>query len=76
PNQYRRPAPAVALFGFGYDDELIKVLGEPWEGVSAAEKALARAAEEQGRPVDEIRKQRQDLYDRWIQELSREDASR
>ncbi len=76
PDQYKRPAPAVALFGFGYDDDFIKVLGEPWEGVGAAERGLAQEAEGQGQGLDEIRKQRQDLYDRWIRELSREDASR
>lgn len=76
PDQYQRVAPAVALFGFGYDDDFIKVLGEPWEGVSAAEKLLTQEAEDGGMTLDEIRKQKQDLYDRWIRELSREDASR
>jgi len=76
PNQYRRAAPAVALFGFGYDDDFTKVMGEPWEGVREAEKLLAREAEGRGMALDEIRKDRQDLYDKWIHELSREDASR
>ena len=47
PDQYERPAPSVALFGFGYDDDFLKVLGEPWPGVREAEArpgARGRAA--------------------------------
>ncbi len=76
PNQYKRPAPSVAVFGFGYDDDFIKVLGEPWEGVALAEELLAAQAAKAGKGLDVFRKERQDLYDRWIQDQSREDVSR
>ena len=32
PDQYARPLPSVELFGFGYDEELLKVMGEPVAG--------------------------------------------
>jgi hypothetical protein len=68
PDQYLRPAPAVALFGFGYDDELRKAMGEPWPGVREAERSLAEEARRLGRPVDEVRRERRELYDRWLSE--------
>jgi hypothetical protein len=72
PDQYHRPAPSVALFGFGYDDDFLKVLGEPWPGVGAAERALATDAGRQGRTVEQIRRERQALYDRWLEEQTRD----
>ena len=36
PDQYQRPAPSVALFGFWYDEDLVTVMGEPWPGVERA----------------------------------------
>jgi hypothetical protein len=75
PDQYRRPAPSVALFGFDYDDEFLKVLDEPWPGVRAAEAALAREAARSGRDVEDVRYERQTAYDRWI-EAGRDDPDR
>ncbi len=72
PNQFTRPAPSVAVFGFGYDDQFLNVLGEPWPGVREAEAVLAAAASAQGKTVEEIRRERQDLYDRWVAEQARE----
>lgn len=66
PDQYRTVAPAVALFGFGYDGDFLKVLPEPWEGVRGGEQRLAGEAVRRGVTVDEIRRDRQGLYDRWI----------
>ncbi|HEY3121158.1 MAG TPA: peptidoglycan recognition family protein [Vicinamibacteria bacterium] len=65
PDQYARPAPSVAVFGFDYDDDFLKVLGEPWAGVRAAERALAAEATRRGTTVEELRHERQQLYDRW-----------
>ena len=65
PDQYARPAPSVAVFGFDYDDDFLKVLGEPWAGVRAAERALAEEATRRGTTVEELRHERQQLYDRW-----------
>lgn len=77
PDQYSRPAPAVALFGFGYDEHLTSVLGEPWAGVRAAERTLGQEASRQDETVDEVRRARRNLYDQWIAEQARdEDESR
>ena len=75
PDQYSRPAPAVALFGFGYDEDFLKVMGEPWAGVREAEGALAREAAAAGRSVDDLRQERQQLYDRWLSEQSPAEAT-
>lgn len=65
PDQYLRPSPAVVAFGFGYDERLLEVLGEPWTGVRLAERALEGAARQEGRPIEEVRKGRQSMYDMW-----------
>jgi hypothetical protein len=65
PDQYLRPAPSVALFGFDYDDDFLKVLDEPWPGVRAAEQALAAEAARTRRDVEDLRYERQTEYDRW-----------
>ena len=36
PDQYQRAAPSVALFGFGYDEDFLKVMDKPWPGVAEA----------------------------------------
>ncbi len=66
PDQYQRPAPSVALFGFDYDDDFLKVLDQPWPGVKAAEAELAREAARSRRDVEDVRYERQTAYDRWI----------
>jgi hypothetical protein len=75
PDQYSRPAPAVALFGFGYDDDFLKVMGEPWAGVREAERGLAEEAAKAGRTVEDLRRERQQLYDRWMSEQSQADEA-
>jgi len=72
PDQYNRLAPSVAVFGFGYDEDFIKVLGEPWTGVRDAERILTEEARRQGRSLDDVRSERQRLYDRWAEEQARE----
>src|SRR5262245_36179212 len=79
PDQYQRPAPSVARFGFDYDDDFLKVLEEPWPGVRGAEAALRREAERAHRDVEDVRYERQTTYDRWIerqQSGSGDDADR
>ena len=75
PDQYSRPAPAVALFGFGYDEDFLKVMGEPWAGVREAERALAAEAAKAGRSVEDLRRERQQVYDRWLSEQSQPDEA-
>jgi hypothetical protein len=74
PDQYRRPDPSVALFGFGYDEDFLKVLGEPWEGVLSAERLLEQEAAQRNKSVAEVRAEKQGLYDRWILEQAQEEA--
>lgn len=76
PNQYTRPAPSVAVFGFGYDDEFLKVMSEPWAGVREAERQLAAEAARQGQTVDALRSEGQELYDRWHKEQTRDAEAR
>ena len=73
PDQYRRPAPSVALFGFDYDDDFLKVLDEPWPGVRAAESQLAAEAARAGKAVEDLRHERQTAYDRWMDEQAGRD---
>ncbi len=68
PDQYQRRSPAVALFGFSYDETLLAKMGELWPGVAAAERELAAQAEKEGRPLAELRRARTDRYDRWLAE--------
>jgi hypothetical protein len=76
PNQYVRSAPSVAVFGFSYDEDFLKVLGEPWAGVRDAERTLDQEAARQGKTVDEVRAERQGLYDRWLSEQLRDEEAR
>jgi len=73
PDQYRRASPAVALFGFGYDERFLAVMGEPWPGVGEAERQLLVDAGP-GRAVDDVRRERARGYDRWLAEQT--DAER
>ena len=57
-------APAsVAELGFGYDPELVALLGgRMWPGVAAGEEAFARRAQTQGAQPDELRGRMQKVY--------------
>ncbi len=76
PDQYQRESPSVALFGFGYDEDFLKVMDKPWAGVGKAEETLAREAKGRGMSLDELRHERQDLYDRWLAEQTRDEEAR
>jgi hypothetical protein len=76
PDLYERPAPAVALFGFGYDEPFLEAVGEPWPGVLEAERELEIEARETGRTIDEVRKERSRLYDRWLKKQKRDTEAR
>ena len=66
----------MALFGFDYDDDFLKVLDEPWPGVRRAEHALAREAARTRRDVEDLRYERQTEYDRWIEKQQLADEAR
>jgi hypothetical protein len=75
PDQYRRPAPSVTIFGFGYDDELLAVMGAPWPGAQEAERALADEAVRLGMTLTQLRLERQARYEPMFLEQSREEAA-
>jgi hypothetical protein len=75
PDQYARMPPSVELFGFGHDEHLVDVLGAPWPGVTAAEARLSELARKQGRTVEDLRRERQGLYDRWVVQQSEKNGT-
>jgi len=75
PNQYQRPAPSVALFGFGYDDDFLKVLGDPWPGVRRAESELSADAARRGSSPEALRREKQAQYDEWLALQARDEAA-
>lgn len=74
PDQYAVASPAVELFGFGYDDDLVKAMGEPWPGVGRAEAALAREASRRAVELETLKTEKQRLYDAWSQAQAREEG--
>jgi hypothetical protein len=72
PDQYRRASPAVVLFGFGYDEQFLAVMGEPWPGVGEAERELADDAAAAGVTVEELRRERAGVYDLWLDEQTKD----
>ena len=65
PDQYQRAAPSVTLFGFGFDEDFLKVMDKPWPGVAEAFRRLEGEALVSGKSLDEVRLERQLLFDRW-----------
>jgi N-acetyl-anhydromuramyl-L-alanine amidase AmpD len=65
PDQYQRAAPSVTLFGFGYDEDFLKVMDKPWPGVAEAFRRLEGEALVSGKSLEEVRLERQLLFDRW-----------
>jgi hypothetical protein len=72
PDQYRRTSPAVALFGFGYDEQFLAVMGEPWPGVAAAEEQIGNDAAAAGRSAEDLRRERARTYDLWLDEQAKD----
>jgi hypothetical protein len=73
PDQYSTPPASVAVFGFGYDDDFLKVLGQPWAGVLEAETELAREARRASKSEDDVRRERRALYDKWRMDLTHDE---
>jgi len=65
PDLYAQPLPSVALFGFNYDSEFLRTMGERWPGLIAAERQLADEARERAISLDQLRHERQANYRRW-----------
>ena len=77
PDQYARPLPSVARFGFWYDEELPKAMGDDlWPGVELGRRAFEREAAAAGRTPDDLRQERRALYDAWIAEQAKDEQAR
>lgn len=70
PDAYEVEPASVRLFGFGYDGDLSKAIGEPWPGVIKAEAKLTREAREAGQSADELRLSMTRRFDLWFEEQS------
>lgn len=58
PDQYQRPAPAVAWFGFRYDAAFVAAMGgKVWPGIRLAEEQLEREAARRGLSPAHYRRQ-------------------
>lgn len=68
PDLYAQPLPSVTLFGFNYDSEFLRVVGERWPGLIAAETQLANEARERAVSLDQVRRERQSEYRRWARD--------
>jgi hypothetical protein len=63
PDNYLRPLPAIAKFGFGYDPVFFAATGAAmWRGVVAAEDELRFRAAREGISVAELRRQLRQHY--------------
>ena len=58
----------MAIFGFGYDDELLHAVGERWPGLVAAEQLLVEEARSKGITLDAIKRDHQLRYQEWARE--------
>ena len=76
PDQYARPLPSVELFAFGYDEELLKLMGDLWPGVTQAERALGREAARLGRSFEDLRLEKRARYDLWMADQTRDEQAR
>lgn len=74
PDQYAVSAASVELFGFWYDDDFLKVLPEPWPGVTVAGRVLEAEAARRGATVEQVRRERQARYDAWREQARMADA--
>jgi len=72
PNQYERPLPSVAIFGFTYDQPFLAVMGEPWPGIHEADRILAGEAAARGKDADAVRQERRRIFDRWMAEQAQD----
>jgi len=70
PDAYQVEPASVRLFGFGYDGDLAKAIGEPWPGVFKAEAGLEREARRSGQSTDELKHTLARRFDAWFEEQS------
>lgn len=66
PDLYAQPPPSVTMFGFGYDQNFVRAVGELWPGLVAAQSAVAAEARARNISVDTLRQERRARYDHWL----------
>lgn len=69
PDLYAQPTPSVTLFGFDYDQNFVRAVGELWPGLVAAQKSVAAEARTRAISIDALRQERQAVYDRWLRQV-------
>lgn len=74
PDLYAQPPPSVALFGFNYDREFVRAVGERWPGLEVAEQSLRSDAAARSVSVNVVRIERRALYNQWSKQI-RDDAT-
>jgi hypothetical protein len=75
PDAYQVEPASVRLFGFGYDEDLAKAIGEPWPGVFKAEAELKKDALKSGRSPDDLRLSLAERFDLWFEEQNKAQAT-
>jgi hypothetical protein len=68
PDQYALPPPSVAFFGFDYDEELARAVGDGWPGIAAGKAAMTKEADDTGLTLEALRSQRHALFIKWAAE--------
>ena len=73
PDLYAIPPPSVTIFGFAYDDEYLRAVGQ-WDGLLAADRILADEAKAQSISVSALRAERRAKYQSWVKQLRGKNA--
>ena len=69
PDLYAQPPPSVTLFGFNYDQNFARAVGELWPGLVAAQNSVAAEAGARAISIEALRQERQAIYDRWLRQV-------
>jgi hypothetical protein len=76
PNNYEPPNPAIAVFGFAYDEAYMQSTGPAlWKGLALADERIREAAAEHGIEVAEYRKILKKRYRDQLEALRDQDAN-
>lgn len=68
PDLYSRPPPSMTLFGFDYDEEYLRTVGQ-WPGLAAANEAFAQEAKARSISINALRAERRAAYQLWVNQL-------
>lgn len=62
-DKYKVSTPSISVYGFSYDDQVVKVAGgKIWAGAEIAESEFEARAEQAQMTVEELRRKMRDLY--------------